>query len=81
MVESIDSICMLQNLVCGEYNELLHKDAAIMIIKVLTSDFCTGISTITTLSRAVTELYMLLDQGVLEAEESHFGGLTDSSKP
>eukprot|EP00261_Vitis_vinifera_P040944 XP_019082187.1 PREDICTED: uncharacterized protein LOC100257644 isoform X3 [Vitis vinifera] len=42
----------IQNLACGEYNELLHKDAAIMIIK-----------------------------GVLEAEESYFGGHTDSSKP
>ncbi|RVX14132.1 hypothetical protein CK203_011462 [Vitis vinifera] len=43
---------MWQNLACGEYNELLHKDAAIMIIK-----------------------------GVLEAEESYFGGHTNSSKP
>ncbi|RVX13926.1 ATP-dependent helicase hrq1 [Vitis vinifera] len=42
----------IQNLACGEYNELLHKDAAIMIIK-----------------------------GVLEAEESYFGGHTESSKP
>lgn len=32
---------MLQNLTCQEYNELIHKDAAIMIIKVLVSNLST----------------------------------------
>ncbi|GAV77746.1 DEAD domain-containing protein/Helicase_C domain-containing protein/DUF1998 domain-containing protein [Cephalotus follicularis] len=40
----------VQNIACPEYNELIHKEAAIMIIK-----------------------------GVLDAEKSYFGGLSDSS--
>lgn len=36
--------CMLQSLVCHEYNEDIHKDAAIMIIKVLPETYRTQIS-------------------------------------
>jgi hypothetical protein len=33
---TFEVFCMLQSFACHEYNEVLHKDAAIMILKVLT---------------------------------------------
>ena len=71
--------CMWQNLACGEYNELLHKDAAIMIIQVSTST--SGLASSQSPFKVAVTKFFLLDQGVLEAEESYVGGHTDSSEP
>jgi hypothetical protein len=35
---SLNVFCMLQSFACHEYNEVLHKDAAIIILKVLTPE-------------------------------------------
>lgn len=62
-----------QNLACHEYNEVLHKDAAIMIIKVRPKNPLFKV----TVKVAGSELIVL--QGVLDAEQSNFKGTAEAS--
>lgn len=65
---------IIQNLSCHEYNEVLHKDAAIMIIKVSRTTYVENFDGCAAL------LNCYVTQGVLEAEQSNLARTAESEK-
>ena len=65
---------MSQNLACSEYNEVLHKDAAIMIIKVFLKIFALKFLLHFIFFASLLELNWngMFLQAVLDLEKSYF---------
>lgn len=69
---------MWQSMACHEFNEEIHKDAAILIIKVLASkilELRTGFAVL----NINGWLYVFVVKGVLDAEKSYLEKMHDSS--